>query len=63
MKPQLMTYTRRVPTEFTREGWQYETLASEVRVMAEAEGWVMVRHKRAMPFVVRKSQLSEVATK
>lgn len=31
----------------------------EVRVIAEGEGWSMVRRKGAMPFVVRSSELSQ----
>jgi hypothetical protein len=29
----------------------------EVRILATAEGWAMVRKKGAMPFVVRSSEL------
>lgn len=31
----------------------------EVRVLAVAEGWAMVRRKRATPFCVRESNLSD----
>lgn len=31
-----------------------------VRVLAEAEGWALVRRKSAMPYACRVTQLSEV---
>jgi hypothetical protein len=33
------------------------TIRSEVRVMARAEGWALVRHKACLPFVVREREL------
>lgn len=36
---------------------KYGNEYAEVRVMAEAEGWSMVRRKGAMPFVKRTSEL------
>lgn len=35
---------------------------SEVRVLAIAEGYAMVRRKRAMPFVCQVKELTESAT-
>jgi hypothetical protein len=41
-----------------RGRWVYETQRVEVRVLAEAEGYAMVRRPRAMPFVVSMKSLS-----
>ncbi len=35
----------------------------EVRVIAEGEGWSMVRRKGAMPFVVRSRELRQPTTR
>lgn len=61
----MMIYTHKKPTRLTRSGWEYEEIVSEVFVMAEAEGWAMVRHKGCVPlrhkgcvpFVVSTHQL------
>ena len=40
-------------------GFVTETEEFEVRIMAIAEGWAMVRRKGAMPFVARLEDLSQ----
>ena len=39
------------------------TLPDKVRVVARAEGYAMVRHKGAMPFVVRERDLESLTEK
>lgn len=43
----------RYPTHLTLKGWVYETVEAEVRILAEAEGYAMVRPKGGSPIVVR----------
>lgn len=50
-------YTRTFPKAFVQGKWTHETVESEVRVMAEAEGYAMVRHKGCVPFAVRLKEL------
>lgn len=49
--------THSVPESFTGGTWIYKTREFEVRVMAIAEEYAMVRRKRAMPFVVNVKDL------
>jgi hypothetical protein len=51
--------TRRKPKRFAGGVWEYETLESNVEVMAIAKGHAMVRHPRCAPFVVSENELSE----
>jgi hypothetical protein len=60
MKRVFMIYTREMAKSFKDGKWTYETLISEVRVMAIAEGYAMVRAKGGMPFVVNEKNLSHI---
>lgn len=53
-------HMRRVPISLKGGEWTYETTEAEVRVMARVEGYAMVRHKGAMPFVVSEKELRPV---
>ncbi len=63
MRREKAILTRRFPTKLTLKGWEYEEVVSEVRVMARAEGYAMVRHKGAVPFVVAEDALRPVEKK
>lgn len=52
-------YSQRRPKAFDGK-WSYETVEYEVRVMARAEGWAMVRRKGCMPFVASEKELRAV---
>ena len=62
---------KRMLCEFSSySGWDYarkkpaQSISHhEVRVMAEAEGWVMVRRPRCIPFVVAKDKLKPIPAK
>ena len=47
------------PTSLRSGKWGCETVEYEVRVMAIAEGYAMVRRKRAMPTVCEAKELHE----
>jgi hypothetical protein len=57
VKREMAKYMREKPVALKQGRWQYETITSTVRVMARAEGYAMVRHKGAMPFVVSERDL------
>lgn len=50
---------KRHPVKLTRDGWEYETVEREVRVLAEAEGYAMVRVKGGAAFAVPIKELSD----
>ena len=47
------------PSSFHDGKWHYETQEIEVRIMAMAEGWAMVRTKRCVPFVCKITDLRQ----
>lgn len=47
-----------MPVRYRGGTWEYETFSVEVRVMAEAENYAMVRRKGCVPFVVPVKELS-----
>lgn len=55
-----MILTRFVPTHFDGKKWHENEEKFEVRVMAEAEGYSMVRRLRGGPFVCLTKQLSKI---
>ena len=58
-KKQMAKYTRRVPT--LKQGrWSHDEVTTEVRVLAVAEGYAMVRRKGTGPFVVSVKELEMV---
>lgn len=56
-------YTKQEPDKLTRNGWVYKTAQFEVRIMAVAEGYAMVRRKGAMPFICQEKDLSLIEDK
>lgn len=56
MKKTAIHVVRR-PVRITDKGWEYETERFEVRVMAVAEGYAMVRRKGCMPYVAPVKEL------
>lgn len=54
-------HTMRTAEAFVKGKWTYKTVEREVRVMAEAEGYAMVRIKGGVPFVARKKELRTVS--
>lgn len=44
--------TSNTPTVKAKQRWRHRGHGSEVRVMAVVEGYVMVRHKGCVPFLV-----------
>jgi hypothetical protein len=44
-------YVTETPVSFKNGIWENETVQFDVRVMAVAEGYAMVRRPRCMPFV------------
>lgn len=59
MKREIAIHTRQVPVAFKGGIWLYETQEFEVRVMARADGYAMVRRPRAMPFVCQEDSLRQ----
>ena len=55
MKHAIYRHTR--PVGFKEGKWIYETSEWQVRVMATAEGYAMVRRPRAHPIIVREKEL------
>lgn len=53
---------QQIPTAFRNGAWEHETVEFEVRIMATAEGYAMVRRKGAMPFVCQEKELSDRST-
>ena len=49
--------TRKEPDKFLNGEWTYKTTQFEVKVMATAEGYSMVRRSGCMPFVCRAKDL------
>jgi hypothetical protein len=56
MKREFAVY-RRVDLEVVNGKWADRSTDVEVRVMARAEGYAMVRNKGCMPFVVSEKHL------
>lgn len=57
MKKEMALHTFQRPMGRENGKWVYETVEREVRVMARAEGYAMVRLKGAMPTVVPEREL------
>lgn len=57
------TLTRKVPAVVAGMFGTMVTEEVEVRVMAEAEGWAMVRRNRAMPFICQAKDLKPIPQK
>ena len=57
---EIMNFHRKDQHLFTAKGWQYKTVIQRVRVIAQAEGYAMVRDKGDEPFVVSVKDLHEV---
>ncbi len=58
MMSKYMMLTRTRPVTYKDGTWINETTTTQVRVMAVAEGYAMVRFPRAMPFVCSVKDLS-----
>ena len=56
-KNMMLTRTRKVPKDGK---WVEETEEFQVRVLAVAEGWAMVRRPRANPFCVSEKDLKPI---
>ena len=52
-------YLLRAPSSFHDGKWYYKTEEIEVRIMAMAEGWAIVRRKGSMPFVCKITDLRQ----
>ncbi len=59
MKLKKMVYRRQQPDTFDGDKWTYMAIEFEVIVMAEVDGYAMVRKPRCMPFVVGIDKLYE----
>ena len=61
-KRKYATLTRKLPKGFDGKRWRYETVITQVEVMAMKGTWAMVRHKGCAPFVTSAKSLSTGVT-